>query len=342
MENLKENDQVPEISFIFEEGGRGCRTKKRHLDPTCCPVCSVTLRETEMDTHLHVELDKLNKLPISKMKVNGKCTPSCSNSSPSDNTSDTDKNWETFQKVKNNRQNRLRTKTRKRKAEEQLCPICNKDVIEDLQTHVEFCLRRSEENDFEHEEENVDIESFEEYEWAGQSRIRATSLLPGGVSSLGQSLQNVNNEDEDLNVDGFGELYGSPQYSERDIILPSEESTQDLALRKAVIGDELNFPVIAGKDTINKASDNTDSSCSGDPVLEALKNRIKELEERIECKDEIYKCLICMDRYQTPVISICCWHVHCEQCWLRTLGAKKLCPQCNMITSPADLRKIFM
>lgn len=49
-----------------------------------------------------------------------------------------------------------------------------------------------------------------------------------------------------------------------------------------------------------------------------------------------------MERYKTPVTSVCCWHVHCEQCWLQTLGAKKLCPQCNMITSPADLRKIYM
>ncbi|CAG2053280.1 unnamed protein product [Timema podura] len=48
------------------------------------------------------------------------------------------------------------------------------------------------------------------------------------------------------------------------------------------------------------------------------------------------------ERYKKPVISVCCWHVHCEECWLHTLGAKKLCPQCNMITSPSDLRRIYM
>lgn len=74
-------------------------------------------------------------------------------------------------------------------------------------------------------------------------------------------------------------------------------------------------------------------------IIEALKEKIREYETIITNKS---KCLICMDEYRIPVVSICCWHVHCEECWLRTLGARKLCPQCNMITSPADLRKIYM
>lgn len=81
------------------------------------------------------------------------------------------------------------------------------------------------------------------------------------------------------------------------------------------------------------------------------------------------------ENYIVPLVSVSCWHVHCEECWLRTLvstdfitrslpfrccvvvlmwifyhdffflnwqGAKKLCPQCNMITSPSDLRRIYL
>ncbi|XP_013995927.2 E3 ubiquitin-protein ligase RNF220 isoform X2 [Salmo salar] len=48
------------------------------------------------------------------------------------------------------------------------------------------------------------------------------------------------------------------------------------------------------------------------------------------------------DSYTMPLTSIQCWHVHCEECWLRTLGNKKLCPQCNTITSPGDLRRVYM
>lgn len=74
-------------------------------------------------------------------------------------------------------------------------------------------------------------------------------------------------------------------------------------------------------------------------IIEALKAKIREYENAIRNKS---KCLICIDEFRVPVVSICCWHVHCEECWLRTLGARKLCPQCNMITSPADLRRIYM
>ncbi|XP_041126011.1 E3 ubiquitin-protein ligase RNF220-like isoform X5 [Polyodon spathula] len=48
------------------------------------------------------------------------------------------------------------------------------------------------------------------------------------------------------------------------------------------------------------------------------------------------------DSFTMPLTSIQCWHVHCEECWLRTLGAKKLCPQCNTITSPGDLRRVYL
>ncbi|KAJ4937420.1 hypothetical protein JOQ06_001979, partial [Pogonophryne albipinna] len=102
--------------------------------------------------------------------------------------------------------------------------------------------------------------------------------------------------------------------------------------------------------------------------------------------------LVLSDSYTMPLTSIQCWHVHCEECWLRTLSAvsferneltgrrrwrtvvetthsqcaayyhlllycrwhaikalqrkrrrgnKKLCPQCNTITSPGDLRRVY-
>lgn len=55
-----------------------------------------------------------------------------------------------------------------------------------------------------------------------------------------------------------------------------------------------------------------------------------------------FRCLVCLDVYQKPLVSVNCWHVYCEQCWLQTLGAKRLCPQCLTITSAADLRKIYL
>ena len=57
---------------------------------------------------------------------------------------------------------------------------------------------------------------------------------------------------------------------------------------------------------------------------------------------QVSVCNVCMDAYTKPVVSVACWHVHCEQCWLRALGAKKLCPQCKEIVRPRDLRRVYL
>lgn len=77
-----------------------------------------------------------------------------------------------------------------------MCPVCSERVSDDLDIHVEICLRRSERNngnsntvvDDEDDDVSIDVEgeSFEEYEWAGQTRIRASSLLEGGYSATGK------------------------------------------------------------------------------------------------------------------------------------------------------------
>ncbi|XP_075433969.1 E3 ubiquitin-protein ligase Rnf220-like [Ascaphus truei] len=73
--------------------------------------------------------------------------------------------------------------------------------------------------------------------------------------------------------------------------------------------------------------------------LETLRGKIQQLTERLR---HTHTCHICLDSYSVPVTSIQCWHIHCEGCWLRALGTKKLCPQCNTITSPCDLRRVYL
>lgn len=319
-------------SLNVEEGGRGCRSKKKFADPTFCPVCSVTLRPNEVDAHLSCELDKLYKLSW-KPKNKHSLSPSTVENGNSENV---DKSWEVFRKVRSNRQGRQKLKSRKRRFDEVICPVCNKETTEDISVHVDRCLRHSESNNGTESDENIDV-GYEEYEWAGQSRVRATTMLGGSLCNIGTSLSMVD-DDEDLVVDGDDtQVYGTPQYSEKDIILPGGQRLEQDPLRKAVIGEnEKENEVIENGKRLETVQ------TKGDPIVQALKNRIHELESRESSKDEVFKCLICMERYKTPVISVCCWHVHCEVCWLQTLGAKKLCPQCNMITSPADLRRIYM
>lgn len=68
--------------------------------------------------------------------------------------------------------------------------MCNQKTSEDISVHVEKCLKRSEgrSNGVESDDESIDVEgeTFEEYEWSGQTRIRASSMLPGGYANAGK------------------------------------------------------------------------------------------------------------------------------------------------------------
>lgn len=196
--------------------------------------------------------------------------------------------------------------------------------------------------------------------------------MDGGYSAvgIGSTLNSNNNQDDDeeLNVDGDdAQIYGQSQYNERDIIPISNENKKEqinsLYLRDLIIGPATETKKIIEKrnsgefghssqnEKIKTESTNNhkvvpmESTCNGDgknhqQIIESLKAKIREYETQIKNKGNV--CIVCMDDFKIPVVSICCWHVHCEECWLRTLGARKLCPQCNMITSSADLRRIYM
>ena len=70
----------------------------------------------------------------------------------------------------------------------------------------------------EEEADSVDIEgdTYEEYEWCGETRIRTTTLLPGGLGASGfqtAAKATSDEEDFDLDVDGNDEdHFGQPQY----------------------------------------------------------------------------------------------------------------------------------
>ncbi|XP_058251249.1 E3 ubiquitin-protein ligase RNF220a isoform X7 [Hemibagrus wyckioides] len=277
-------------------------------------------------------------------------------------------------------------KLKRRKPEDgQVCPLCSaplEGTVEEMNRHVEECLLKREGG---MEDDQADMEGengtrFEEYEWCGQKRIRATSLLEGGFRGTGFAMcstKESHDSDADLDVDGDDTLeYGKAQYTEADIIPCSGEDQGETKEREALRGAVLNGGMPSNRITpeFSKwASDEMPSTSNGESskqeassaststvprtcknseiekitedstgtTLEALKARIRELEKQI-LRGDRYKCLICMDSYTAPLTSIQCWHVHCEECWLRTLGNKKLCPQCNTITSPGDLRRVYL
>ncbi|MBN3302319.1 RN220 ligase, partial [Amia calva] len=185
------------------------------------------------------------------------------------------------------------------------------------------------------EDDSVDMDGengnrFEEYEWCGQKRVRATSLLEGGFRGSGFvtcSSKENHDSDADLDVDGDDTLeYGKAQYTEADIIPCSGEEPGEAKEREALRGAVLkltdDFLTSAempstsngetGKQdastaTAQKTCKNSDiekiTEDSTVTTFEALKARIRELEKQLSRGDR-YKCLICMVRSNLAHFSI--------------------------------------
>ncbi|XP_034147265.1 E3 ubiquitin-protein ligase RNF220a isoform X7 [Esox lucius] len=407
-----------ETSSSPEDRIERCKKKVSLYDSQApiCPICQVLLRPGELQDHMEQEMERLTHMNLSKNSSHGHKDGSMAPGTPksmllsvhikregespvvsplsSEDAHHSDR-YQTFLRVRANRQTRLNArigKMKRRKPEDgQVCPLCSAPLAgteEEMSRHVEQCLFKREGVFAEDDSADMDGENgtrFEEYEWCGQKRVRATTLLEGGFRGTGFAMCSTkenHDSDADLDVDGDDTLeYGKAQYTEADIIPCSGEDQGEAKEREALRGAVLNGGMPSNRITpeFSKwASDempstsngetsklqppqdpNTSCSSSNAPrtcknsdiekitedstatTLEALKARIRELEKQI-LRGDRYKCLICMDSYTMPLTSIQCWHVHCEECWLRTLGNKKLCPQCNTITSPGDLRRVYL
>ncbi|VEN61681.1 unnamed protein product [Callosobruchus maculatus] len=267
--------------------------------------------------------------------------------------------WETFQRIRTNRQGRLRIKIRKRRSDE-MCPICSGHphrTQEEINMHVERCVRKN--SAMTDEDETVDVEGDSELEeWHETQRRRMNSLIEGMTNAVAQTPSSTRmttttevseegeNDGDDVIVDG-----DEPEVA-------TVNSSMDVEV-KVESGDSSNKKTSSSNSNSQQQQqcDSNVSTSDAEPssraqMIEELKNRIKQLEAEggggtdttttTNDSNEEYKCLICLEHYKKPVISTVCWHVHCEECWLHTLGSKKVCPQCSMITAPTDLRRIFM
>ncbi|KAJ3639787.1 hypothetical protein Zmor_003124 [Zophobas morio] len=333
---------------------------KKKRDPSCCPICGMTISPGDLEAHLGQELEVLCKISGTGLAATRKRRQEPGRPPALPGDSGPEGRWETFQRIKSNRQGRLRMKTRKRKIDDG-CMICVGRLHrtpEEMNLHVEQC-RKNSVND---EDETVDVEGDSELEeWADHQRRTSTSASNAGNgnsigSSTGRITSDADNEGDDVIVDGDEpeeSSFGPSQYTESDVVIKnSQEKNKKEGVQSQVAtvnssGDvEVTMDIIVESDSNVSTSDAEPSSRT--QMLEELRNRIRPLntentgETATSTETEDYKCLICLEHYKKPVISTVCWHVHCEDCWLHALGSKNICPQCSMITTPTDLRRIFM
>ncbi|XP_040087238.1 E3 ubiquitin-protein ligase RNF220 isoform X6 [Oryx dammah] len=274
-----------EASSSPEDRNDRCKKKAAALfdsQAPICPICQVLLRPSELQEHMEQELEQLAQLPASKnsllkdamapgtpkslllsasIKREGESPTASPHSSATDDLHHSDR-YQTFLRVRANRQTRLNArigKMKRRKQDEgQVCPLCSRPLAgseQEMSRHVEHCLSKREGScmaeddaaDIEHENSN----RFEEYEWCGQKRIRATTLLEGGFRGtssrhLGSGFVMCSGKenpdsDADLDVDGDDTLeYGKPQYTEADVIPCTGEEPGEAKEREALRGAVLN------------------------------------------------------------------------------------------------------
>ncbi|CAL1282468.1 unnamed protein product [Larinioides sclopetarius] len=286
------------------------RSSKRKKDSSlCCPICSLTLREPELESHFNQEVEKLSK--ILKTPRKPKRDDSGINT--------------TFVQVRSNRLNRLTAKvahyTEKSKSSVK-CPVCKLWIYgseEEMNNHVALCFQNDESDEpINVEDDDDDNESFEEYEIGNETRIRAISLVPGGYRSLqGQIAKRSRVEDdEDLDVDVDDTIaFGQPQDpSIQPHVLESRKwsTNEDLS---EIQENSCEAPASSAEDKNGDKQLAEQSDSTSGHIISSLKEKIKDLGDQ----SKSVKCLICMEPYTKPVVSTTCWHVHCEECWLMTM-----------------------
>ncbi|ODN00502.1 hypothetical protein Ocin01_06184 [Orchesella cincta] len=181
---------------------------------------------------------------------------------------------------------------------------------------------------------------------------KTTGILVTALNMTTSRRREEENDTMEVVVDGDDtSTYGYTQYTEADIhaAMNRTESRSPTPARNqdgnsdGSRWDDRESPVNSSCASDDGSADQLGGNVNHKMVISALKHRVRELERESKSDNQNggNHCLVCKDKYKKPVVSISCWHVHCEQCWLRSLGSKKLCPQCNMITSAADLRRVF-
>ncbi|XP_060710948.1 E3 ubiquitin-protein ligase RNF220-like [Hemiscyllium ocellatum] len=295
-----------------------------------CPLCQEELKRGDLQQHLQHELERLTAV-----------NPSCEEDHPKESTSlllmqsppikeemespsgspvSTDQSHhlerqQTFQQVKINRESRLNARVKRCK---RIRPSDEDQIDGPYSKEPRF---------LDTEEESPSGTHYVEYAWHSLGRNSTPHIL-GLRGSSSYTTQSLTSRDSDGDLDTDGDE--PPIFTKFKCSAADGPNGQAQKLMEAE--DRCLDSVVMRM--VNPEDD-------GDMTSEILKARISELTHKL-LQRETYRCHVCTGSYSVPLASIQCWHIHCEACWLRTLGSRKLCPQCNTITSPSDLRRIYL
>ncbi|XP_040579953.2 E3 ubiquitin-protein ligase RNF220 [Lepeophtheirus salmonis] len=306
----------PRISSVGLEGAVGC------------PICGMPLRSSDLESHYTQELDYLSKLSAALYLNQQQALKIARNQSaqnvPNKLSSGIEvaprSRWDTFQRIQRNRQSRIRVKLSRR---------AGKRPDEILEEEFLSSSRKS----ILPGEEDIDIVGDE----SGAGGCSSSSSNGGGAAGKGNTSLCSSSEGS--------HIYGPSQFTEADVlncmneennseVIPSSSSSSNTHLNSVNSSD-------VKRETTSNGSPNPgmdESSCSSPTSTEnidALKEKLKALEDHT-------KCAKCSNTLKNPVVSIGCWHIQCQRCWLISLGTNKSCSQCSVTSVPQDLRRVFL
>ena len=237
------------------------------------------------------------------------------------------------------RETRLRDHRQSLRHVSRECPLCRREVEYNLmEDHLALCLRvvaaPEEEDDESDEVVVVDEDGWEEYEWAGQRRVRSSSLRLARGQDCSSNQVTIQRTEEEEELDILGNDEDEEQKGENDQVArgSSVEATFEVEAPSNAA-----CPSLTSENSGTRPLDNTEGGEGEENILaEDSKDYLETPEEKGEM------CKICMSSYSRPLVSTSCWHVHCQTCWLRALGAARVCPQCKAPVKPDDLSRVFL
>ncbi|KIJ69936.1 hypothetical protein HYDPIDRAFT_35386 [Hydnomerulius pinastri MD-312] len=202
----------------------------------------------------------------------------------------------------------------------------------------------------------------------GEGSVRTRVITSTSLRGTGIHVRQPNTLDteDDIDIDGMDdEVFGDAQFGEADVVevglgepmgeLPEPglaidggEGDQDVivdgdARAHRRLGERSNHD----REPIPEVPSDLDTD-QLDLAILAARSRgdthalITALEAKLNSIPAPSTCRICLSPYVDPTASTGCWHTCCKTCWLRCLGATKLCPMCQRITGAGELRRVYL
>ncbi|KAI8839897.1 hypothetical protein BC829DRAFT_420956 [Chytridium lagenaria] len=183
-------------------------------------------------------------------------------------------------------------------AQKSACFMCGKTLPSDanaVNAHIDECLRQQSlkvrahcrSSPITNSNSSITTRSaspvIEEYSWAGQTRVRITTMLEGGFEANGFSVRKKTDRDvdEDINIDDDDEdQYGTTQYTESNLKI-GENGENDLELETEPPDEPTSSTSLESLKLQNLPADSK-------LIVEALITSIKERETKTSARNALF------------------------------------------------------